>query len=446
MTIDHIDDFLNRVPPNNETAESGVLGAIILDPNCIDEVSEIVSVEDFYVDTNKKIFRHMLGMRDAGLGIDAVTLLQKLEDSGDIKKDVAIPRLGEISQAVPSPLHAIHYAKIVAELARRRKVIFAATAMLADGYDQTRPIDDVVTNCEASLQKIPSGDFGGEPVPFGKSLIDACSLVDEIASRGRAAGMITGLDSFDLEAGGLFESELTILAARPSIGKTSMAMQIAQNVAAKGQHVYFASLEMRNTELALRILCGCSAVPMSRVRSGRVGPADFSNMAAVSNGLHSLPIVLHDRAGLSVQDIRRACRRLKAKGELDLIVVDYLQRITPADRRANRHLQVGQITWDLKALALELKVPVLCLSQLGRAAEDRDKNGFVVEPRLAHLKESGDIEQDADMVLLLHRQPRATNAVMILAKNRQGSQARFNLVWDAERTRFYVPGQGNNFR
>jgi replicative DNA helicase len=176
---------------------------------------------------------------------------------------------------------------------------------------------------------------------------------------------------------------------------------------------------------------------MARVRNGSIGPADLTDLTNASLDLSPLPIVLHDRAGLTTSGIRRACRRLKAKGNLGLIVVDYLQRITPADRRVDRHLQIGQITWELKAMAIELKTPVLCMCQLGRAAEAVDsKTGKVITPRLSHLKESGDIEQDADMVLLLHRQPRASETTLILAKNRQGEQAEYELTWEASRTRF----------
>ncbi len=423
--------------PYSQEAEIGVVGSVMLDPSRLDDVTGIVSAGDFYIDANQRLYRHMLTMRDGGLGIDNVTLLNHLNDSGDIEKIGGAEYLAKIAHSVPTPSHAVHYATIVAEQARRRVVMLAAAKMLEAAGDHMRTVDEIIGECEAAMQKIPTGEYGGDPVPFGQALVDACTMVDEIVNRERAAGMMIGLETYDVEVGGFFNGELVILAARPSIGKTSMAMQISQHVAAKGQHVYFASLEMRSTELALRILCGCSSVPMARVRSGRVGPADFADMTKVSATIHTLPIVLHDRAGLSVLDIRRACRRLKAKGELDLIVVDYLQRITPADRRVDRHLQVGQITWDLKALALELQVPVLCLSQLGRAAEERDrKTGMVAEPRLAHLKESGDIEQDADQVLLLHRQQRAVDTVMILAKNRQGSQARFKLTWDAEHTQF----------
>ncbi len=199
----------NSTVPCSRDAEVGVIGSILLDSSRLDEVVGIVSAENFYIDANQRLYRHFVAMRDAGLGIDDVTLLKRLGDSGDMEKIGGIEYLGEIAHAVPSPARATHYATIVAEQARRRMMILAAAKMLEAAGDHTRPVDEI------------------------------------------------GLDSFDLEAGGLFNGELVISAARPSIGKTSMAMQISQHVAAKDQHVYFASLEMRNTELALRILCRC---------------------------------------------------------------------------------------------------------------------------------------------------------------------------------------------
>ncbi|MCE5269160.1 MAG: replicative DNA helicase [Planctomycetaceae bacterium] len=434
-------ELLDRLPPHNRDAEIGVLGSVLLDPRRLDDLVGSLTTEDFYVEAHKRIYGHCLAIRDSRIGLDAVTLLQRLSEAGDVEKVGGAAYLAEVVHAVPHAANAVYYGRIVTEQAKRRRVIQAGSAMVVAAWDATSSVDEVVCLCEAELRKIPTGEYTGEPVEFGKALIAACDAVDEIASRKRAAGVMIGLENFDYAAGGFFPGELVILAARPSIGKTSLGLQIAQHVAEKGKGVYFASLEMRTTELALRVLCGHAGVAMARVRSAEIGPSDTADLTRSSAALYRLPIVLHDRAGLSVQDIARACRRLAAKDALGLVVVDYLQRVTPSDRRADRHLQVGQITWDLKALALELRVPILCLCQLGRAAEERDrKTGLVVEPRLSFLKESGDIEQDVDMVLLLHRQQRATEAVMILAKNRQGEQARFNLMWDGPRTRFECAG------
>lgn len=437
-------ELLDRLPPHSQEAERGVLGSIFIEPARIDDVAPCISAGDFYVDAHRRLFRHCIAMRDAGDAVDMVTLLKRLVDA---KEDVAVggaPYLAEILHSVPYAENAKHYAKIVAEQSRRRRIIESATAMLIAAWDASKSVDEIIADCEAALQKIPTGEYAGEPVPFSQSLLSACDMVDEIARHKRTSGVMIGLENFDTAAGGLFPGELVVLAARPSIGKTALGLQVAKHVAARGRLCYVASLEMRSTELALRMLCGDSGISMARVRAGDISQADLYAISESAATMGSYKIVLHDRAGMSVADICRACRRLAAKSELGLVVVDYLQRITPSDRRADRHLQVGQITWDLKAMALELRVPVLCLCQVSRAANERDKKtGLTIEPRIEHLKESGDIEQDADMILLLHRQQRASNAVMILAKNRQGEQARFNLAWDAERTQFSCAAPAN---
>jgi len=442
-------EILDRLPPQSLEAEKAVLGSMLLDPLLCDDVAPILRPEDFYARAHRKLYAHMLAIHDGGGRIDAMLLVERLKAAGELEAIGGVAYLAEVAQSVPVAAHAMHYAGIVVEKSRRRAIILAATEMLRAAWDTGVSVDEIVSDCEALLHQIPSGEYAGEPVEFTKALAEACVVVDEIASRKRSAGLMTGLESFDFAAGGLFAGELTILAARPSIGKTSLALQIAQHVGGDRKRVYFASLEMPTTQLALRVLCGHSGVAMARVRSGDLGPDDLALLMAAGVSLQGLPILLHDRAGLSVADIRRACRRMVAKGGLDLVIVDYLQRVTPADAKVDRHLQVGKITWDLKALALELRVPVLCVCQLGRVAEERDrKTGLVIEPRLSMLKESGDIEQDADMVLLLHRQQRAVESLLILAKNRQGEQARFNLQWDGERTRFScdgVPGRGTAF-
>jgi replicative DNA helicase len=434
-------DPLDRLPPQNLDAEKGVLGSILLDPNLCDDVLEVVQTDDFYSDANRKLFFHVAEMRSNGSSIDATLLVERLRNAGELEAVGGMAYLAEVVQSVPVAAHAVQYAQIVKEKALRRRVIHAATSMLRDAYEESAPIDDVVSDCEASLQKIPTGESLGEPVQLFQALIAANVVVDDIALRRRAAGVMTGIHSFDHAIGGLFPGELVLLAARPSVGKTALALQVALHVASKARSAYFASLEMRTTDLALRVLCGQSGVSLARVRAAEVEAADTAQMMAVGQALSGLPIWLHDRPRLGVPDIRRACRRLASKVELSLVVVDYLQRITPADPKAPRHLQVGANAWELKALALELHVPVLCLTQLSRAAEERDKKtGIVREPRMSDLKETGDQEQDADMVLLLHRQQRAVEASLILAKNRQGDQGRFNLFFQKERMLFRCSG------
>lgn len=434
------EELFDRLRPQNIEAEKGVLGSILLDPKLCDDVLAVLVADDFYADANRKIFGHIVQMHGNGNRIDHTLLIERLKGAGDFQAIGGPVYLAEVMQSVAVAAHAVYYAKIVAEKARRRAIIQASTEMLRAAWDETDSVESIVGRCEAALQGVGTGEYEGEPVEFNEALLTATLAIDAIAARKTSAGVMTGLENFDRAVGGLFRGELVIMAARPSIGKTALALQIAEQVGT-GRLVYFASLEMSSTQLALRVLCGRAGVAMARVRAAALGPDDFALMAAAGVDLSGLRIVLHDRPGLTVQDVRRACRRLATNDDLRLIVVDYLQRITPSNRRVDRHLQVGQITWDLKALALELDVPVLCLCQLGRSADECEKKtGLVIEPRLGMLKESGDIEQDADMVVLLHRQTRASDALAILAKNRQGEQARFKLEWDGERMRFYAGG------
>jgi len=434
------ENFLDRMPPNNRDAERGVVGSMLLNAAVIDDVASIVTAEDFYHCDNRKLFMHLVAMHECGERIDVTLLVARLKRFGDWDDVGGAAYLAEIAQAVPVAAHATYYAAIVREKSIRRRVIHAAADMTAKAFDEGAETDDVISECEATLQAVSTGDYSGEPVSFDAALLAACDFVDAIASRKREAGVMTGIECFDSVVGGLFPGELTLLAARPSVGKTALALQIAGHVTRRGKRGYMASLEMPTTQLALRVLCGHSGVSMARVRRGDVGIEDSVALTGASSALHGSPLVLHDRPGLKVADIRRACRRLHAKERLSLIVVDYLQRVTPSDRRKDRHLQIAEISWGLKELAAELSVPVLCLCQLSRLAEERDKkSGLIREPRLSDLKESGDLEQDADMVMLLHRQPRASDAMLILAKNRQGEQGKFHLTWNAERTRFDVP-------
>jgi len=429
--------LLDALPPQNLDAERCVLGGLLLDSSRRDEVLAILKPTDFYTDAHAKLFGHLAAMHNDNRPIDVKLLVERLRQAGDLEAIGGMTFLAEVAHAIPVTRHVVRYAEIVREKSTRRKILRAAAAMLDAANDPTAEVEGIVSKCEGELQQVATGEYVGEPVEFAEALHAACADVDEIIVREQSAGVMIGLENFDLATGGLFPGELTILAARPSIGKTSLALQVAKHVALKGRRAYVASLEMRTTELALRMLCGESGVSLARVRSAKLDQADRTDLAEATAVLGNMPIVLHDRAGLTVQDIRRACRRLAADKPLSLVVVDYLQRVTPADKRRDRHLQVGQIAWDLKAMALELQVPVLCLCQLSRAAEERNrKTGHVNEPRMSHLKESGDLEQDADVVLLLHRQPRANEAIMILAKNRQGEQARFNLEWDGGRMQF----------
>lgn len=443
-------EILDRLPPQSLAAEKAVLGSIMLDPRVADSVSARLKPDDFYADAHRRVFARLLAMRDARQPIDGLTLLDSLRGASELEAVGGVEYLAELAQSVPVACNALYYAGIVADRAARRNVIQAMTECLRDAYgNEGDAIEEMLGRVENALGRIRTGEYSGEPKPVAQSLQAVIERADAIRERGQSAGILTGLWDWDERIGGLFPGEFTVLAARPGVGKTALATAIARHVASGGRLTYFASLEMSDLELIQRVLCCEANVDSRKIRTATLDAADSAALAKAANRLAGDELVIHDRPGLSVADIRRSCRRLKPRG-LSFIVVDYLQRITPADRKAKRYEQVADIAKELKTLARELSVPVLCLAQLGREAET------VVIPELRHLRESGDIEAECDVVAFLVRpmpwdaeqaktalrgkeKPPADQAGVIVAKNRNGPLLRLKLRWEAQRTRFVPP-------
>ena len=434
----------DRMPPSNLDAEQQVLGSILLLPSVLDEVASILKPQDFYTEANERIYGHLLAMSTAGDQIDNALLAEKLKCHGDWEFIGEAAYLGEVAQAAPTAAHAVHYARIVLRASQKRRIMQAATELLKEAWEPSIEPEQSLASAEAALQEIRTGDYQDSLVTAQQAGEAFLLKVSRICQQQGQVGVFTGLPRFDSEVGGLFPGELTILAARPSVGKTALACQIADHSARHGRLVYFASLEMDFVELAGRTICGIAGVNGQVIRTGKIGPEE---QQALSNGAAAFSkraVCIDSRPGMTVYDIRRAARRL-VRDALRLIVVDYLQLLTPEDRRLQRYEQVGQQTKALKELARELEVPVLCLCQLNRASEQQEM------PMLSNLRESGSIEQDADMVMLLHRPPSgikistpgsrtkeraAWPAELILAKNRNGEQVTVKLDWDPRLTRF----------
>jgi replicative DNA helicase len=437
----HTAELLDRLPPQNLDAERCVLGSILLLPTVLDELGAVVRPQDFYADANHKLFAHLQEMHDTGRRIDAALLKARLQDRGDWEAIGGAAYIAEVTTAVPTACHAVHYAAIVAKAARRRALIAVGTEILRDGYAATEEPEILVDRAESLLAAIPAGEPEGEPVDVSQAAYEALQRLDDARNRQHSAGLMLGLPDVDDEIGGLFPGELTILAARPGVGKTSFALQVAYYAAAAGRRVLFASLEMSRVELTTRMACAQGGVSSHRVRCGKITAAESTALANAMNAVAATAMTIYDRPGLTVAAIRRAARRQARRG-LALIVVDYLQLLTPPDRRVQRHEQVGAITAALKSLARELDLPVLCLCQLNREAEKLDR------PGLANLRESGSIEQDADVVMFLCRPEKGFttgtdrgptdnwDAELIVAKNRNGECGKFQLDWQADATSF----------
>jgi replicative DNA helicase len=467
MTPERESELLDRSPPHDLEAERGVVGSCLLQPAMLDEVASVVRVEDFYSAQLGKLFGHLVAMSETSQPIDVTLLVNRLRACGELEAIGGAAAIAEAMHAAPIAHHVMHYARLVRAKAELRGIIHAATQLLRDAYMPGAVADDLLVEAESTIHRLSQDRGAGEPVTMMQACLAAQDIVQESLNRKHGLGLATGLPVYDESFGGLFPGELVILAARPSVGKTALACQIALHCAARGRGVYFASAEMTAAELVLRPMCGEADVSNRHVRTGRITNADQAALCEVGNRMAGLPLWIHDHAGIGVSEIRRAARR-RVRDGLAMVVVDYLQRLhTPASRK-QRYEVVGEMTAGLKDIARELRVPVLCLCQLNRMSEtdrvaatekvksrkpaDKPEWGPPGEPGLRHLYESGRIEQDADVVLFLHRDLNgpvpgkksqddkrwwfSTDAKLLTAKNRNGEVGSVRLRFDPPRTRF----------
>ena len=431
-------EILDRVPPSNVEAEIQVLGSILIaqDPSrCLEDVSGLLSPGDFYAEQNAVIYTQLLEMGRAGIPIDVSILLNRLRQAGVLEKAGGAAHLGEIASAVAVSVHAKHYAGTVLRESRKRKLVVTAEQLLRQAWRPDAEPEACLAEAEKSLAAIKTGGYGCDPVTLFDAVITASNQIEAIATGKTRPGCMTGLIAFDERLGGFHAGELIVLAARPGQGKTSLALQMAAHMARVGRSVYFASLEMGHDELALKLLCSEAGVSTQRIRSGSLTDVESQRLAEASQRIASKRLHLHDWPSIRPFDIGRAARRLKC----DVAIVDYLQIVTPPDDRKKRYEQVGDISRDLKRLAREMRIPVIACAQIGRQADQSKEN----RPRLSQLRESGNIENDADQVLLLWRPEGGIgkdndcwDAELEVAKNRHGPNARIRLDWDGPKTRF----------
>ncbi|MFV1965600.1 MAG: replicative DNA helicase [Pirellulaceae bacterium] len=438
-------EILDRVPPYNLEAEAGVLGSIILNPDVCDDVALILRPDDFYDDANRRLFGHMLAMHDAGQKLDPTLLVNRLKTAGDYERIGGEAYLARTFQAVPNYSHASYYARIVREKSTYRSLIDASTEILRDAYEESMEAVHLLSQAEQRVFAILDDRASSSISTIRDVLHEAMDRIDARMKGEHAQGGVeTGFSDLDYLLGGLHDSELIVLAARPSMGKTALAMNIAENVILKsGVPTLFVSLEMSSIELADRLLCSVARVNGHRLRNGTISNDDRSRLIEKASEISQAPLFVDDSPSRTVTEIAAAARRIRRReGRLGLIVVDYLQLIEPDNQKDPRQEQVARIARRLKGLAREMKVPVLCIAQLNRQAEDSKDH----RPRLSHLRESGAIEQDADVVMFVHReeyfrrgeeqQQVAGQAEVIVAKQRNGPVGDVELVWRKEFTRF----------
>jgi replicative DNA helicase len=439
---------LDRQPPCNLQAEMAVLGSILLRPEVIDDVVMVLRPDDFYDEAHGKLYAHMVNMHDAGKKIDVTLLVDELRRQGEFEKIGGAGFLARVGNSVATAAHATYYADIVRQDATCRALINSCTEILQEAYQPESKAQELLNRAEHRIFSILERGESSSLSDIRDILHDAMDRIDaRMKGEHQAGGVETGFTEFDNLTGGLHNSELIILAARPSMGKTALAMNIAEYVAMKLKlPVLFVSLEMSSIELADRMLCSVAEVNGARLRNGTISKDDRKRLVESAAKMSECPLFVDDSPSRTVSEIAAAARRIKRReGALGLIVIDYLQLIEPDNSNDPRQEQVAKMARRLKGLAREVEVPVLCLAQLNRQAEVAKEN----RPRLSHLRESGAIEQDADVVMFVHREEYyrtgeerdqfAGQAEIIIAKQRNGPIGEVDLVWRKEFTRFGNP-------
>jgi replicative DNA helicase len=439
-------ELLDRLPPQNLEAERAVLASILLDPQMSDEVALLIRPEDFYADANQKLYRHITTMREKGKQVDTLLLIERLKQEGDFEAIGGAAYLSEVARSEAVAAHATYYAEIVRDKAVLRALLHAGTEIVRDAYDTTADPKQIVSQAEQKVFAIHDERSADQITNAHDLMIEAFNRIDARAEGTEGVGLSSGFTDFDSLTGGLHDSELIILAARPSMGKTALATNIAENVSIRSQATtLFVSLEMARLELAQRLLCSQGEIDATKFRSGFLSRDDRAKLIEASAELSRAPLYIDDTPSRTVTEIAAAARRLKRKENLRLVIIDYLQLIQPDDPRDPRQEQVAKMARRLKCLARELKVPIICLSQLNRQVEvGREPQ----RPRLSNLRESGAIEQDADVVLFIHRdevymkpddpelETKRGLADVIVAKQRNGPTGDFQLAWFGKFTRF----------
>jgi replicative DNA helicase len=434
-----------RVPPHSVEAEESVLGAVLLDSDAANIALEKLAPEDFYRPAHQAIFDAVLTLFNKNEPIDAVTVAEGLRRSDMLERVGGLGYLTELIDAVPATSNVEHYAGIVEEHALRRRLMRVGgdIGKLATEVDQE--IAEVLDRSEQAVYAVSERRVGEGLAPIDPLLGPAIERAEELHRHGaEVTGLSTGLRDLDRKLTGLHPTNLIVIAARPGMGKTSLALNVAQHIAVHGDPVAYFTLEMSREEVVARMLCSQGRIDSQRLRTGRLTEADFSKLSSAANVLYKKPIFVDDSAGLTVTEIRAKCRRLKRRHGLGLVVVDYLQ-LMHGSGGENRQQEIAIISRSLKSLARELEVPVIGVSQLNRSLEQREDK----RPRLGDLRESGAIEQDADVVLFIYRHeyynPEAIEtkgiAEVAIAKHRQGSVGRVDLTYLPEFTLFSDMGR-----
>ncbi len=432
-------------PPHNLEAEQACLGSLLIDKDAIIKVADVIDADDFYSDKHRMIYEAMIELYTQREPIDILNLSNRLNDKEVLESIGGRGYLATLTNAVPTAANVISYANIIQRKATLRRLIKAAHSILNLAQDEDDDLSDQLDKSEQALFSVSQKHLRQNFTPISSILTDAFDRIDEIHKEaGKLRGIPTGFLDLDNKLGGLQNSDLIIIAARPSMGKTSLALDIARHVAVTERvSVGIFSLEMSKDQLVDRLLCAQAGVDLWKMRTGQLSDSpqhdDFPRIGQAMGVLSEAPIYIDDGANSNVMEIRTKARRLQMEHGLGLIVIDYLQLMEGKSDSENRVQEISKISRQLKGIARELQVPVICLSQLSRAVEQQN----VPIPKLSHLRESGSIEQDADVVLFIYREEyykqdsdRKNIADVFIAKHRNGPTGKIQLYFDMQKASF----------
>ncbi|MBE0467253.1 MAG: replicative DNA helicase [Candidatus Desulforudis sp.] len=429
-----------RLPPQSIDAEQAVLGAMFLEPEAIFRVMDIVRPEDFYQHGHRMIYETAVTLQDEGEPVDLLTVTERLRKNGILEKIGGAAYVASLVELVPTAANVEYYARLIEEKALLRTLISVASRISEMGYDERETAQRLVDQAEQMILDLGARRGKAAFASLRELLALAWAKIEEsYRNKGRIAGVSTGFTDLDRLLSGMQASDLLILAARPSMGKTALALNIAHYVAEKQNPVLVFSLEMGKEQLVNRLLCAEARVDQYRLRTGNLRDEDWERLAGAKTRLQDMPLFIDDAAGASLRDIRARAKRMQAENGLALVIIDYVQLMQPNRRAENRQQEIAQISRGLKELAKDLDVPVLALSQLSRAVEQREKK----RPQMSDLRESGSLEQDADVVMFIYREDyyrldtdRKGIAEIIVAKQRNGPVGTVELGFFKESPRF----------
>ena len=444
---------MEKLTPQNIEAEQSLLGSLLLDKDAMIKVADLMSPDDFYVDKYRRVYEAMLDLYRKSEPIDILSLGNRLEERGDLERVGGRAELIALSNAVPTASHVVHYGEIVQKKATLRRLLQAAGDIMSLGYDQAEDVETVLDHAEQKLFNVSQKFLKRAFTPIRDVLTDAFDRIDELhREKGKLRGISTGYVDLDNLLGGLQKSDLVILAARPACGKTSFALDLARVAAVKNKvPVGIFSLEMSKEQLVDRMMCAEARVDLWKMRTGKLSDSadsqEFTRIGHAIGVLSEAPIFIDDSANANIMEVRTKCRRLQMEHGLGMVVIDYLQLMESRSKSGsdNRVQEISEITRGLKSIARELNIPVIALSQLSRTVEQQKP----AIPRLAHLRESCSIEQDADIVMFIYRKAADRNyrpedlspeeqhiAEIHIAKHRNGPTGVVKLFFDAANASF----------